>query len=253
MRGRVVGLARHPVKGFTPEPLSSVTLRASEHFPGDRLFAVEDGPSGFDPDNPVHISKTAFTVLARLPQVAEVRTRWNEDESTLTASHPDLGEITTDMEGDAGRSMFATWLSAVLGDAVRGPLKVLAGPGGFRFTDSRTGFVSIINLESVRDLEAKLGKRLDPARFRGNVMVEGWPAWSELELTGRAIQIGDARLSMIKPIVRCTATHVDPQSARTDIDVVKALFDHYGHVQCGIYCRTENGGPVAIGDTAAAL
>ena len=227
MRGRVVGLARHPVKGFTPEPLSSVTLRASEHFPGDRLFAVEDGPSGFDPDNPVHISKTAFTVLARLPQVAEVRTRWNEDESTLTASHPDLGEITTDMEGDAGRSMFATWLSAVLGDAVRGPLKVLAGPGGFRFTDSRTGFVSIINLESVRDLEAKLGKRLDPARFRGNVM--------------------------IKPIVRCTATHVDPQSARTDIDVVKALFDHYGHVQCGIYCRTENGGPVAIGDTAAAL
>lgn len=251
MRGRVAALARHPVKGFTPEPLTSVTLTAGAHFPGDRLYAVEDGPCGFDASQPEHIKKTAFTVLARLPQVAEVRTRWNEDEGTLTAWHADFGEITADLDGEAGRSVFATWVSAVLGDAVRGPLRVIAAPDGFRFMDSRTGYVSIINLESVRDLEAKTGRTVDPARFRGNIMVEGWPAWSELDLADRDVMVGGARLTGIKPITRCAATHVDPNTASRDMDVLKALFDHYGHVQFGLYCRVESGGPVAIGDDAA--
>ena len=251
MTGKVAGLARHPVKGFTPEPRQSVVLSAGQHFPGDRLFAVEDGACGFDPDNPVQIKKTAFTVLARLPKVAEVRTHWNEDEGVLTASHRDFGEIITDMDGEAGRAMFATWLTAVLGDTARGPLKVLSGPGGFRFTDSRTGFVSIINLNSIRDLEAKTGWRIDLSRFRGNVMVDDWPAWSEFELTGKDIVIGEARLSVIKPITRCVATHVDPQTAKADLDVVKALFDHYGHVLFGIYARVEAGGQITVGDIAS--
>ncbi|MEE2566227.1 MOSC domain-containing protein [Hyphobacterium marinum] len=250
MTGRVAALARHPVKGFTPEPLTSVALTAGAHFPGDRLYAVEDGPCGFDPETPEHIKKTAFTVLARLPQVAAVRTRWNEDEGTLTAWHADFGEITADLDGEAGRSVFATWLSAVLGDAVRGPLKVLSAPDGFRFMDSPKGFVSIINLESVRDLEAKTGRAVDPARFRGNVMVEGWPAWSELDLADRDLTLGGARLTGIKPITRCAATHVDPHSAERDIDLVRALFDHYGHMDCGLYCRVDAGGPVMVGDDA---
>lgn len=252
MTGRVAALARHPVKGFTPEPLKSVTLSAGAHFPGDRLYAVEDGPCGFDPETPEHIKKTAFTVLARLPQVAAVRTRWNEDEGTLTAWHADFGEITADLDGEAGRSVFAVWLSAVLGDAVRGPLKVLAAPDGFRFMDSRTGFVSIINLESVRDLEAKTSRKIDPARFRGNIMVEGWPAWSELEMADRKLTIGGASLTGIKPITRCAATHVDPHSAQRDLDVLKALFDHYGHVLFGLYARVDAGGTVSVGDAAQA-
>ena len=110
MTGRVAALARHPVKGFTPEPLDVVTLTEDAHFPGDRMFAVEDGPSGFDPADPQHISKMRFTVLARLPEVAAVRTRYDDDTGELIAWHPDFGEITADMEGEAGRQMFAIWL-----------------------------------------------------------------------------------------------------------------------------------------------
>ena len=96
MTGRVAALARHPVKGFTPEPLDSVTLTEDAHFTGDRMFAVEDGPSGFDPADPQHISKMRFTVLARLPEVAAVRTRYDDDTGELIAWHPDFGEITAD-------------------------------------------------------------------------------------------------------------------------------------------------------------
>lgn len=252
MTGRVAALARHPVKGFTPEPLDTVMLSEGAHFPGDRMFAVEDGPSGFDPADPQHISKMRFTVLARLSEVAAVRTRYDDDTGELIAWHPDFGEITTDMEGEAGRQMFAIWLKGVLGDAVNGPLKVLAAPDPHRFMDSRTGYVSIINLESLRDLESRLGQPVDPARFRGNIMVENWPAWSELDMADREVRIGEAVLKGIKPIERCAATHVNPHSARRDMDTVPELMRLYGHRLCGLYARVTKGGRIAVGDGAAA-
>lgn len=252
MTGRVAALARHPVKGFTPEPLEFVRLTAGAHFPGDRLYAVEDGPSGFDPDDPQHIGKMAFTVLAKLPDVAAIRTRWSEDEGSLTAWHPDFGEVTIDLDDAGGRTVFATWLSGILAGQTRGPLKVLTAPDAHRFMDSRTGFVSIINLESVRDFETRIGRKIDPARFRGNIMVDGWPAWSELDMTDQEIVIGEARLKGLKPIQRCAATHVDPHTAKRDIDVVALLREHYGHFDCGLYVEVIEGGNIRPGDEARA-
>jgi uncharacterized protein YcbX len=52
MQARIASLYRHPVKGFTPERLARAELVAGQCFPCDRLYAVEDGPSGFDPAAP---------------------------------------------------------------------------------------------------------------------------------------------------------------------------------------------------------
>ncbi|MDB5458271.1 MAG: molybdenum cofactor sulfurase, partial [Caulobacteraceae bacterium] len=78
MTGRIAALYRHPVKGFTPEPLDAVVLTAGAHFPCDRLYTVEDGPSGFDPAHPAHISKMRFAVLAKIPALARARTAYDE-------------------------------------------------------------------------------------------------------------------------------------------------------------------------------
>ncbi|MBW8860683.1 MAG: MOSC domain-containing protein, partial [Caulobacter sp.] len=59
------------------------------------------------------------------------------------------------------------------------------------------------------------------------------------------------RAEVLKPIVRCAATHVDPVTAERDIELVKALFDHYGHMFCGVYLNVEKGGAVREGDVAA--
>ena len=64
MTGHIAALYRHPVKGFTPERLSHAELTAGGPFPCDRLYAVENGPSGFDPCAPGLIPKQKFTVLA---------------------------------------------------------------------------------------------------------------------------------------------------------------------------------------------
>lgn len=252
LAGQVASLWRHPVKGFTPERLSEAVLTAGAHFPFDRLFAIEDGPSGFDPAAPAHISKTRFTVLARLPQVAAIRTRYDEVGGILTASHPDFEDIRVQMTEEAGREALAAWVSQVLGEDARGKLKVLPAPDGHRFMDSRSGFVSIINLASVRDLEAKTGRAIDPLRFRGNILIDGWPAWSEHTLAGKPVTLGGAALKGIKPITRCAATHVDPLTAEADMNLTAALYQHYGHMDCGLYAEVIVGGRIAPGDEAAA-
>ncbi|KQY28860.1 molybdenum cofactor sulfurase [Caulobacter sp. Root487D2Y] len=248
MHARIASLYRHPVKGFTPERLEGAELTAGRCFPCDRLYAVEDGPSGFDPAAPAHVSKMKFTVLAKIPEVAKARTAYDAATGVFTARAEDRPDFAGDLREAEGRRGFESWLADLLGEAVQGPLRVVEGPGDHRFMDSRSGYVSIVNLASVRDLEARLGRPVDPLRFRANLYVEGWPAWVENDWAGRTMRVGEARAEVLKPIVRCAATHVDPITAERDIDLVKALFDHYGHMLCGVYLKVEEGGAVAEGD-----
>lgn len=252
MTGHLAALYRHPVKGFTPERLTRADLVEGRCFPCDRLYAVENGPSGFDPAAPSFIPKQKFTVLAQIAEVARARTAYDEASGVLTASAVGRPAFAASLATEEGRTDFAAWLSGLLGDAAKGPLRVIPAPGDHRFMDHPLGAVSIINLASVRDLEARIGRPIDPLRFRANLYVEGWPAWAEADWTDREIMLGWARARVFKPIVRCAATHVDPATAERDMDIVKALFDNYGHMNCGIYVHVTGSGPITIGDACTA-
>jgi uncharacterized protein YcbX len=248
MPGRLAAIYRHPVKGFTPEQLKEAELTAGGYFPCDRIYAVEDGPSPFDPAAPAFVRKHAFTVLAKLPDAARARTRYDEETATLSVEAEGRPPLDARLDRPDGRRAFERWLTDLLGER-SGPLKVVCAPG-HRFTDHPQGFVSILNLESLRDLGRRIGRPVDPLRFRANLHVEGWPAWAELEAVGAGVRIGGAELEVFKPIVRCAATEVNPASAERDLEVPKALFDHYGHVLCGVYASVLAGGRVAQGDPA---
>jgi uncharacterized protein YcbX len=248
MSGHVAGIFRHPVKGFTPEALQGVQLAPGEGFPFDRLWAVENGPSGFDPAAPAFVSKTRFTVLAQIARVAAARTRYDEAAGVLHATALGAPEIAVRLADPAGREALAAWLTDVLGEDAKGPLRVVAAPGAWRFTDHPLGQVSIVNLASVRDLGQRMGVEIDPLRFRANLYVEGWPAWAENGWTGREMMVGWAKAQVFKPIVRCAAPDVNPASAERDLEITKALFDNYGHLHCGIYVRVTAAGAVGLGD-----
>ncbi|MCR5874804.1 MOSC N-terminal beta barrel domain-containing protein [Phenylobacterium sp. J426] len=252
MTGHVAAIYRHPVKGFTPERLDHVDLTPGAGVPCDRIFAVENGPSGYDPAAPAFLPKTKFTVLMNLAKVAAARTRYDDTTGALTAEAPGAPAFSGSLKTPAGRESFAAWLTDLLGDDIRGPLNVVEATGAFRFFDHPKGEVSIINLASVRDLSAKMGVEIDPLRFRANLYVDGWPAWIENGWSGKPLMAGFARASVFKPIVRCAATHVDPTTAERDLDVVKALFDNYGHMNCGIYVHITSAGRVALGDAVTA-
>lgn len=253
MNGQAAAIFRYPVKGFTPEPMTHVDLTPGAGVPFDRLYAVENGPSGFDPAAPAFVPKQKFTVLANLPRVAAARTRFDEAAGVFTAEAEGLPALRADLDSADGRAALETWLGDLLGDDARRPLKVIRSPQAWRFYDHPQGHVSVLNLESVRDLGRRTGWTIDPTRFRANVWVEGWPAWAENQWTGRELSLGSARATVFKPIVRCAATHVDPVSAERDLDVTKALFDNYGHMFCGVYVQVTAAGRLGLGDAAPAL
>lgn len=247
MIGSVAGLYRYPVKGFTPEPIGMAALQANGCFPDDRLYAVENGPSGFDPAAPAFISKTRFTVLAQIPEVAQIRTRY--DDGVFHAEKPGQGEIDADLRTDDGRADLASWLEgAIDAEHRRGPLRVVHAPG-YHFMDHPQGHVSVLNLASVEALGEKLGQTLDPLRFRANIHVSGWPPWAEVDFTpGQRMRLGDVEVELFKPIVRCAATHVDPDTGVRDVEMVAALRRLEGHIHCGLYVHVVAGGVVSMGD-----
>ncbi len=253
MQGRIASLWRHPVKGLTPEPLDEATLTAGDYFPLDRLFAVEVGPSGFDPGNPQFISKMRFAVLARFPELGRVKTQMNDETGRLSIGDETGFGVEIEMGDDEGRTALARYLQAFLGAEAEAPLKVLVGPGGHRFTDNKQdGFVSAINLASIRAIEQAIGEPVDPRRFRANVYYDAGEPWSEDGLArGDQVSAGSARLKTMKPITRCIATHASPDTGARDIDMLKALQDNFGRATFGTYFSVTEGGRIARGDVFA--
>lgn len=245
----VASLHRYPVKGLSPESLSEAELAPGAFFPGDRIFAFENGPSSFDPAAPAYQPKTRFLMLMKNARLAELVSRFDDETQSLILSHGGVERVRGDVRTLEGRAALERFLQEFCGKETRGPIRLLQAPDGFRFTDSiRSGFVSILNLASVRDLERRLGAPVDPLRFRANVVVDGWQPWVEEEMIGQRLNMGGAELRILKPIDRCLATHVDPVTGFRDLDIMQALQGAFGRISCGVYASVKVGGCVALGD-----
>jgi uncharacterized protein YcbX len=245
---QVTSLYRYPVKGLSPERLERVTLERGAYFPGDRLFAIENGPSGFDPAEPRHQPKIKFLMLMRNEALARLRTRYDDATHTLLVGGEDR-PVAANLSTAEGRLALEAFIRRALPRELRGPPKVLSAPHGFRFTDSRSGYVSLINLASVRALEGMLGGPVDPLRFRGNVMLDGIAPWAEFDLVGHSLRTTSGlHLRITKRIERCAATNVDPVTGERDMEIPRTLMQRLGHVHCGIYAEISAGGDLRRGD-----
>lgn len=246
---RVEALYRYPVKGLSPERLDATDLAAGAYFPGDRLYAIENGPSGFDPGAPRHQPKIKFLMPMRNGSLARLRTRYEDETSTLVVEEGGREVVRADLATAEGRLAVETFLRRARPGDLRGPPKVLAAPAGFRFTDSRSGYVSLMNLASVQALEEAIGAPVDPLRFRANIHVEGLEPWAELDLVGRTLSTpGGIALRITKRIERCAATDVDPVTGERDRDIPRTILRRRGHTDCGVYAEVRSGGTLRAGD-----
>src|SRR4051794_34012211 len=245
---RIAALHRYPVKGLSPERLGRAELRQGDYFPGDRLFAIENGPSGFDAAEPRHQPKIKFLMLMRNEALARLRTRYEDETGTLAIAEGGREVTRGKLSSPEGRLAIEAFFRRFMPRELRGPPKLLSAPQGFRFTDSSKGFVSIINLASVAALEELVAAPVDPLRFRGNLYVEGLEPWAELDLVGRRLETaGGVRLRVTKRIERCAATDVDPGSGTRDLDIPATLMRRLGHRDCGVYAEVLAGGIVREG------
>lgn len=255
MNAAVTAIYRYPVKGLSAEALDRIGLTPGQCLPHDRRFAVALATTEFDPDHPAWLSKRNFLMLMRDEKLAELTTRFDPASTVLSIARRQEVLLEAHLTEPEGQRRIAAFFDEFMGGKVAGPLRVVEAPG-HAFADSRPKpnaatdkYVSLINRNSIRDLEAKIGAEVDPIRFRANVYFDGPPAWAEHEWLEREITVGGARLRVIATITRCAATEVNPATAERDLDIVGELRRQFGHNLMGIYAEVLDAGDIAVGDT----
>jgi uncharacterized protein YcbX len=249
---QIQAMYRYPVKGLTPQKLERTALAAGATLPADRLYAVENGPSGFDPAAPKYFQKERFLMLMRNERLATLRTDYDEASHTLTIMTEGHVSARGDLRTVEGRLVIEAFFRRFMPDELRGPPKVLYGEN-HSFSDVSKKVLSIINLASVAAVESAVGAAVNPLRFRGNLYMAGWPAWHEFDLLGKELSAGSARLKVVKRIVRCAATNVDPDTGIRDLTLPRSLMQSFGHTDCGVYAEVVAGGDIATGDTLTSV
>jgi uncharacterized protein YcbX len=193
---------------------------------------------------------------ARNAKIAALASVFEPRDGTMTIRAPDGAFVAANALSESGRVKITAFLTGFLGDEAR--LSPFGAPAfqcvpGHSFCDQREKVVSLINMASLHDYEAKAGARRHRRRFRANVWFSGAPPWSERTWIGQHIQLGGAVLRVTKGIVRCPATEVNPITAERDIDAVAELRQFYGHTELGVHARVVEGGRFALGDSIEVL
>jgi hypothetical protein len=253
LSARIEAIYRYPVKGLSPQKLDRVAVAAGQTVPADRLYAIENGPTGFDPAAPAYFPKSRFLMLMRNERLAALKSDYDEASHTLTIMTEGHVSARGDLRTKEGRLAIEAFFRRFMPTELNGPPKVLSGEGptgmAHSFSDVARKVVSIINLASVAAVEKAAGHPVDPLRFRGNLYVSGWSAWHEFDLLDREIAIGGkVRLKVVKRIVRCAATNVDPATGIRDLTIPKTLLQTFNHADCGVYAEVIAAGEIATGD-----
>lgn len=256
MTATIETLYRYPVKGLCAQKLPSTHLSVGRTIAGDRLYAIENGPCGFNPVEPRHVPKQRFLMLMRNERLAALDTLFDETTHVLTVRHDGREAARGDLRTAEGRAAVEAFLADYCADELRGPPRILDGGGhsfsnmspSHSFSDVAPRAVSIINLASVAAIENLVGVPVDPLRFRGNIYVSGWPAWHEFDLVGKTLTAGNARLKVVRRTRRCAAIDVEPRTGIRDLEIPEALMRAFGHADCGVYTEVVAQGRIASGD-----
>jgi uncharacterized protein len=252
----LIAIARFPVKGLSPQTMNEAALTPDQPLAGDRRFALAHGSSGFDFAAPTFQKKAHFLTWIRNPPLAALECSFDAAGSRISITKD--GKVLVkdaDLTSPLSRQDVERVVLDHIGpEGTRGSVKVAEAPGAW-FADVPDPYLSIQNTATLVELGRKAGDTapLDYRRLRGNLLIDGFPAWDEMQWVGAKIEIGETVLAIEAVIGRCAATHVNPDTGIPDGDLVGTLQNTYGHNKCGVYARVIQGGTIRPGDRVGRL
>jgi uncharacterized protein YcbX len=116
-------------------------------------------------------------------------------------------------------------------------------------TDCRP--VSLISLQTVRQLEAELGIPIDQRRFRANIYLNlaSDYGFAEDEFVGRKLRIGSrVTVAVLERDPRCKMISLDPNSGEHNPEVLRQVAQAHS-AYTGVYCAVLVEGVLKEGDS----
>ncbi|MFV0359710.1 MOSC domain-containing protein [Tropicimonas sp.] len=247
MTGLLAHICRHPIKSIGWEALPSVDLTAGKALPSDRKWALAHQAAEFSAPPDKWYAKRNFVRGVAAPALMAVRATLSDDLNWIALTHPNAAPIEFAPDTEAGSAALVAWIAPMWPENRPAPARLVRVPDQ-AMTDRPEPFVSILNVESNRDLGARVGQDLSIHRWRGNLWLDGVAPFEEFDWIGRRIRIGNAVLRIEQRITRCNATKANPATGIADIDTLGALKAAFGHQDFGVYARVVAGGHLHLGD-----
>lgn len=255
----VESLWRYPVKSMAGEEIPEAFVG----FPGvygDRCRAFRDAAArkGFP-----YLSATAqermllYRPRFRHPERAAAPPNLAEARAIapgVTHANAEPGDMDVDVVTPGGEVMAIDdpRLLEMLVEGLRGEHRLAVTRSDRAMTDCRP--VSLIGLQTIRQIEEEVGVALDKRRFRANVYLDlAAGGFSEDRLVGRKLRIGpEAVVSVLERDPRCKMISLDPDTGGHDPEVLRKVAQAH-EAYAGVYCAVLVEGMVAKGDAVEAL
>src|SRR5436190_23671112 len=118
MTATIQSIYRYPVKGLSPERLVCAALEPGQTLPADRLYAIENGPSGFDPAAPAYFPKVRFLMLMRNERLAAIETHYDDASHTLSVRQDGAEAARGDLRTSEGRAAIEQFFAGYCADVL---------------------------------------------------------------------------------------------------------------------------------------
>jgi uncharacterized protein YcbX len=256
--GRVESLWRYPVKSMRGEELRE-TFAGFQGVYGDRLYAIHSttAPKEFPyftgREQPQMLRyRAAYRHADRVmrpPNLAEAEAL----PPGVTPLYADRADLIVDVETPSGEVLAIDdpQLIERLREGAREGLELSLLRSERALTDCRP--MSLISLQTARQLSEEVGAELDKRRFRANVYVdlEEGPGFGENAWVGRRLRIGDkTEIAVMDRDARCKMITLDPDTGRANPEVMRRVAkDHDG--TAGVYAAVLVEGIINAGDAIA--
>ena len=144
-------------------------------------------------------------------------------------------------------------LTEMLCEGLRGENNLTLVRSDRALTDCRP--VSLISLQTVRQIEAELGIPIDKRRFRANIYLDltSDNGFAEDALVGRRLRIGPkAEIMVLERDPRCKMISLDPDTGDHNPEVLRKVAQAHANF-AGVYCAVLVEGLLAKGDSIELL
>jgi len=246
-----------PVKSVSFQNIKKCQIKKDIGIIGDRVFALAkdlnlDQARLFEKKPYKRKGKwNKILTLKNSPVLNKYNFLFIDEKLILTLKNKEI--LTIDVNQIKERQVLSNKITE-LESSLKQPI-VLMNNNDYPFFDTSisnkldfTNSVSLLNFQSINDFQKKIGKKIDPSIFRGNICIDGIEPWKEREWIGRIIKINGVSFKVEKNIPRCVAINLKPQTDDNSINLLQSLKKNYDHFEMGIYLTALESGEINIGN-----
>ena len=254
--GTIESLWRYPVKSMRGAEMPEVFMGFSGIY-GDRCYAFKNSAArkGFPYLNAnVQQQMLLYSPQFRHPERASKPPNLTEAASIAPGVTPANGEaedMILDVVTPSGEivSVDDPALLKLLGEGISDKNQLTLVRSDRALTDCRP--VSLISLQTVRQIETELSVPIDKRRFRANIycnLASESSGFAEDNFVGRRLRIGpEATMVVLERDPRCKMMSLDPETGEHNPEVLRQVAQAHGNF-AGVYCAVLVEGLLKKGD-----